>query len=98
MRKASLIMFGSGVICFLIGGAGLDGPDFTASVILIAASFAVAAVGYRLRVTSERKEVYGRAQKERRRKEIEATEKAIAQSKEATFQVWLRSCKLDVSV
>lgn len=98
MKKVSLIIFGSGVTGFLISGAGLDGPDFTASVILIVASFAVAAVGYRLRVASERKEAYGRARKERRRKEIEATEKANAQSKEATFQVWLRSCKLDVSV
>lgn len=99
MRKIGLFLFGSGLIGFLIGGAGIDGwSGPAANVILTVVSFIVAAVGYRLWEISERKEAHEKAQAERRRKEFEATEKAIARSKEATFQVWIESGKLDVSV
>lgn len=97
MKKISLTLFGSGLIGFLISGAGIDGWSApAANVILTVASFVVAAVGYRLWEISERKKTHEKAQAERRRKEFEATEKAIARLKEATFQVWIESCRLDV--
>lgn len=98
MKKLVLTLFGIGLTGFLIGGAGLDGPNLTASVILAAAGFVVATVGYRLWAVAERKEAFERAQEERRRKEIEATKETIARTKESTFQVWLESGKLDVPV
>lgn len=98
MRKSSLVLFGSGTLTFLIGGSGLDGPSAVPCAILTAVSFAVAAVGYRLWVMSERKEAHEKAREERRRKEIEESEKAFKKSKDTTFQVWLESGKLDVQV
>ena len=53
MRKIGLFLFGIGIPGFLIGGSGLDGPTFTSSVILTVASFAIAAVGYKLLEKSE---------------------------------------------
>ena len=98
MKRIALTLFGIGLAGFLIGGAGLDGPNFTASAIFAVVSFLVAAVGYRLWVVSAREEAYEKAQEERRRREIEATKETIARTKEATFQVWLESGKLDVPV
>lgn len=98
MRKSSLVLFGSGALAFLICGSGLDGPTEIPCAILTAASFAVAAVGYRLWAAAERKEAHENALEERRRKEIEAAEKAFEESKDTTFQVWLESGKLDVQV
>lgn len=98
MRKSSLVLFGSGTLAFLIGGSGLDGPSAVPCAILTAVSFAVAAVGYRLWAAAERKEAHENALEERRRKEIEAAEKAFEESKDTTFQVWLESGKLDVQV
>lgn len=96
--KSRKILLGIGFLGFLIGGAGLDGSTFAMSAVLAAASFLVAAVGYRSLVLSEQKEAYEKARKERRRKEIEAAEEALQKSKETTFQVWLESCGLDVQV
>lgn len=96
MRKTSVILFNVGVAGLLIGGAGIDGPTTVSSVALTVASFVVAAVGYRSWVMSRQKEASGKARKKRRREEIEAAEKAIADAKETTFQMWLTSCKLDV--
>lgn len=98
MKKVGLILFGFGLTGFLISGSGLDGQTFVINALLTVASFVVTAVGYRLLEVSERKAAHEEAQAERRRKEIEATEKAIARAKEATFQVWLESGKLDVPV
>lgn len=98
MGRIAKILFGFGFLTFLICGSGLDGPTAKPCAILTAASFAVAAVGYRLWVMSERKEAHEKAREERRRKEIEAAEKAFEESKDTTFQVWLESGKLDVQV
>lgn len=98
MGKIAKFLFGSGTLAFLIGGSGLDGPTSIPCAILTAASFAVAAVGYRLWVMSERKEAHETAREERRRKEIEAAKKTFEESKDTTFQVWLESGKLDVQV
>ena len=53
MKRVGMILFGIGCIGLLIGGSGLDGPTATASVILTVASFASAAVGYKMREKSE---------------------------------------------
>ncbi len=83
--KSRKILLGTGFLGFLIGGAGLDGPTSAMSAVLAAASFLVAAVGYRSLENFQRKE-----------KEIEAAKKNITHTKEATFRVWIESCKLDV--
>lgn len=98
MGKIAKILFGFGFLTFLICGSGLDGPTSIPCAILTVASFAVAAVGYRLWAAAERKEAHENALEERRRKEIEAAEKAFEESKDTTFQVWLESGKLDVQV
>lgn len=82
--KIGLILFGTGLIGFLIGGAGIDGPTSIVCVILAVVSFVVAAVGHRIYSISERSE------------EDQTTEEIDAQPKESTFQVWLESGKLDV--
>ena len=83
--KSRKILLGTGFLGFLIGGAGLDGPTSAMSAVLAAASFLVAAVGYRSLENFQRKE-----------KEIEAAKKISLTQKEATFRVWIESCKLDV--
>lgn len=98
MGKIAKILFGFGFLTFLIGGSGLDGPTSIPCAILTAASFAVAAVGYRLWAAAERKEAHEKAREERRRKEIEESEKAFKKSKDTTFQVWLEYGKLDIQV
>lgn len=87
MRTLGVILFAIGASGFLIGGSGLDGPTATASVILTVASFAIAAVGYKLRENSLRKEI-----------ENEAAKEAIKRAKEATFSMWVKSCGMDGSV
>ena len=79
----------------MIGGAGLDGHAAVPSMILTAASFVIAAVGYRLWVVSEQRSALVESERIRKEKEIEATEKAIARAKEDTFHVWLTAGKLD---
>ncbi|MDO4308374.1 MAG: hypothetical protein Q4C77_16255 [Eubacteriales bacterium] len=96
MKRIGLILFGIGLTGFLIGGAGLDGPTSTASAILTAISFLAAVAAYRLWVKVEQREAYEEAQEERRKEEIEAAKQIDTRPKEATFRVWLTSCKLDV--
>lgn len=84
MKKLGLSLFGIGLSGFLIGGSGLDGAASAECMILTAASFLVAAVGYNIYKKSERGE------KNKAAKEIDA------RPKEATFQMWLTSGRLDV--
>lgn len=86
MRKFGWILFAVGASEFLIGGAGLDGPTFASSAILTVASFLIAAVGYKLRENSLRKE-----------RKIEAAKEALQRSKEITFNMWVKSCRMDES-
>lgn len=72
VRELGLILFKVGAAGFLIGGAGLDGPDFAVSTILTVVSFLVAAVGYRLWEISERGE------KNQATKEIDARSEEVA--------------------
>ena len=95
MRKSGLFLFNIGASGVLIGGAGLDGTSAVTSMILTAASFVIAAVGYRLWVISEQRTALVESERIRKEKEIEATEKAIARAKEDTFHVWLTSGRLD---
>lgn len=83
--KASEILLEAGGTCLLIGMTGIDGTTDVACGILCIVSLAVATIGY-IRVIQKEK------QEQRRREELEA----IARAKEATFQVWLKSGKLDV--
>ena len=96
MRKSGLFLFNIGASGVLIGGAGLDGPAAVPSMILTAASFLIAAVGYRLWVISEQRSALVESERIRKEKEIEATEEAIARAKENTFQMWLTAGRLDV--
>lgn len=48
MKRVGMVLIGIGCIGFLIGGSGLDGPTFASSVILTAASFVIATVGYKI--------------------------------------------------
>lgn len=84
MRKLGLSLFGIGLSGFLIGGSGLDGASSAECMILATASFLVAAVGYNIYKKSER------GDKNKTAKEINA------RPKEATFQMWLTSGRLDV--
>ena len=86
MRKIGLFLFGIGTFGFLIGGSGLDGPTFASSAILTAASFVIATVGYKIYKISERGE---------RNKESEEID---TRPKEATFSMWIESCRMDDSV
>ena len=96
MRKSGLFLFNIGASGVLIGGAGLDGPAAVPSMILTAASFVIAAVGYRLWVISEQRTALVESERIRKEREIEATKEAIARAKENTFQMWLTAGRLDV--
>lgn len=96
MRKAGLFLFCIGASGFLIGGAGIDGPTFTSSMVLAVTSFVVAAVGNKLLEKSDQILKLEEAKRRRKEIEIETTEEAITRAKEATFQVWLKSGRLDV--
>lgn len=96
MRKSGLFLFNIGASGVLIGGAGLDGPAALPSMILTAASFLVAAVGYRLWVISEQRSALVESERIRKEREIEATKESIARAKENTFQMWLTAGRLDV--
>lgn len=85
--KASKMLFKVGSICFLIGGAGLDSSGVACNI-LSAVSFIAAAAGYICMNKAAK-------QDQRKREELEATKEAIARTKEATFQAWLKSGKLD---
>ena len=97
MRKLGVILFAIGATGFLIGGSGLDGPTATASVILTVASFAIAAVGYKLREKSECKISLTESESTRKEIENEAAKEAIQRSKEITFNMWIKSCRMDES-
>lgn len=84
MRRAGLIFLGIGLSGFLIGGSGLDSSASTVCAILTAASFLVAAVGYKIYEKSERGE------------EDKTAEEINIRPKETTFQMWLTAGKLDV--
>lgn len=86
MKRVGMVLIGIGCIGFLIGGSGLDGPTFVSSAILAAASFAIAAVGYKIYKISERGE---------RNKE---SEEINTRTQEATFSMWVESCGMDESV
>lgn len=96
MRKSGLFLFNIGASGVLIGGAGLDCLTAVPSMILTAASFLVAAVGYRLWMMSEQRSALVESERIRKEKEIEATEKIIARAKENTFQMWLTAGRLDM--
>ena len=96
MRKLGLSLFATGLSGFMIGGAGLDGPAAAPSMILTAASFLVAAVGYRLWMMSEQRAALAESERMRKERKIEATKEAIARAKEDTFQMWLAAGRLDV--
>lgn len=93
MKRFGFILFGTGLTGFLLFGSGLDSPSPTCAI-LAATSFMVAAVGHKLWRMSEQR--LSLAESERKEREIEATEEAIARAKEATFQMWLTAGKLDV--
>lgn len=86
MKRVGMILFGIGCIGLLIGGSGLDGPTFASSEILTAASFASATVGYKIYKISERGE------------RNKASEEINTRPKEATFSMWIESCRMDESV
>ena len=94
MRKLGLSLFATGLSGFMIGGAGLDGTSAVTSMILTAASFVIAAVGYRLWMISEQRSALVESERIRKEKEIEATKEAIARAKEDTFQMWLTAGRL----
>lgn len=96
MRKSGLFLFNIGASGVLIGGAGLDGQAAMPSMILTAASFLVAAVGYRLWMMSEQRAALAESERMRKKRKIEATKEAIARAKENTFQMWLTAGRLDV--
>lgn len=98
MRKIGLFLFGIGTYGFLIGGSGLDGPTFTSSAILTAASFAIAAVGYKLMEKSECDESLVESEKIRKETENEAAKEIVKRTKEDTFSMWVESCGMDGSV
>lgn len=79
-------LFCVGIIGFLIGGSGLDGPTFASSAILTAASFMIATVGYKIYKIPERGE------------RNKTSEEINARPKEATFSMWVESCRMDESV
>lgn len=85
--KIGLILMRIGIIGFLAGGSGLDGPSWELCGVLTSISFAVAAAGYKY---------YGICQK--RGEKHKTAEKTIARSKEATFQAWLTCGKLDEKI
>ena len=95
MRKSGLFLFNIGASGVLIGGAGLDVQAAVPSMILTAASFVIAAVGYRLWMISEQRSALVESERIRKEKEIEATEKIIARAKEDTFQMWITAGRLD---
>ena len=80
------VLFSVGIIGFLIGGSGLDGPTFASSAILTAASFMIATVGYKIYKISERGE------------RNKTSEEIDTRPKEATFSMWIESCRMDESV
>lgn len=82
--KVSEILLKAGGTCLLIGMTGMDGATDAICGILCIASLIVAIIGY-IRIMRKEK------QEQRRKKELEA----IARTKEATFQVWLKSGKLE---
>lgn len=96
MRRTGLILFGTGLSGFLMGGSGLDGSASTVCVILTAVSFLVAAVGYGLWKKSEYEISLIEFEELRKEREVEATEEIITHAKETTFQMWLTAGKLDV--
>ena len=95
MRKSGLFLFNIGASGVLIGGAGLDCLTAVPNMILTAASFVIAAVGYRLWAISEQRSALVESERIRKEKEIEATEKIIARAKEDTFHMWITSGRLD---
>lgn len=95
MRKSGLFLFCIGASGILIGGAGLDGPTAVPSMILAAASFVIAAVGYRLWMMSEQRLLLAESERIRKEREIEETKEAIARAKEDTFETWIKSGRLD---
>lgn len=98
MRKIGLFLFGIGISGFLIGGSGLDGPTATASVILTVASFASAAVGYKMREKSEYEISLAESKSTRKERDIETAKEVVKRPKEATFSMWIESCRMDESV
>lgn len=94
LRRIGLILFGTGLTGFLTFGSGIDSAATCA--ILTAASFLVAAVGYKLWMRSEQRLTLEESERIRKEREIEAAEEAIARAKEATFQMWLTAGRLDV--
>lgn len=98
MRKIGLFLFGIGTYGFLIGGSGLDGPTFTSSAILTVASFAIAAVGYKLKEESECEISLVESEKIRKEMEHEAAKEIVKRTKEDTFSMRVKSCRMDGSV
>lgn len=98
MKIVGMILNGIGCLGFLIGGSGLDGPTATASVILTAASFVIATVGYKLREQSEREISLTESESTRKEIENEAAKEVIKRAKEVTFDMWVKSCGMDGSV
>lgn len=86
MKRVGMILIGIGCIGFLIGGSGLDGPTFALSAILTAASFASAAAGYKIYKISERGEIN------------KESEEINTRTKEATFDMWTKSFRMDESI
>ena len=98
MKRVGMILFGIGCIGSLIGGSGLDGPTFASSVILTAASFASAAVGYKMREKSEYEISLAESKSTRKERDIETAKEVVKRTKEATFRRWVESCRMDESV
>lgn len=93
MKRLGLILFGTGLVGFLLFGSGIDSTPTCA--ILTAISFLVAAAGYKLWRMSEYRTALAESERIRKEREIETTKEAISRAKETTFQMWIGSCKLD---
>ena len=98
MRKIGLFLFGIGTFGFLIGGSGLDVPTFASSAILTAASFTSAAVGYKMREKSEYEISLAESKSTRKERDIETDKEVVKRTQEATFSMWVESCRMDESV
>ena len=92
------VLFSVGIIGFLIGGSGLDGPTFASSAILTAASFMIATVGYKMREKSEYGISLAESKSTRKERNIETAKEVVKRTKEATFRMWVESCRMDESV
>lgn len=95
MRKIGLFLFCIGASGVMIGGAGLDGPTAVPSMILAAASFVIAAVGYKLWRMSEQRTALAESERIRKEREIEATKETVQRAKDITFETWIKSGRLD---